>query len=248
MSTSNHYGRSGVQGPVPDAASHAYHGYGAIEAALGQTQAADNSAPHYVGRAIGILGNITRALIILLCALIAFAIFDGILSAISGALIVTGHWILLHLNPTSSPYSEVSLWSTFVLGFWGSAATAIPFWLLYGFLDSNFKFVRAEECLPAFLTLALVIAKIGLECIVGVPLVGHFGVTTLQLGDAICVAYVGVLALLLGMVGIMALLLLAVWLFIVFRRLVSEAFPDPAPELRGELRRALYDEMQRTYL
>ncbi|SJK98863.1 uncharacterized protein ARMOST_02135 [Armillaria ostoyae] len=248
MSTSNHYGRSGVQGPVPNAASRAYRDYGAIEAALGQSQAADNRAAYCVGQAIEILGNIARVLIIVTFALIAVAIFDGILSAISGALIVTGHWILLHINPASSSYSEVSLWSTFMVGFWGSAVTAIPFWLLYGLLDPDFSFVRAEECLPSFLNLALIIAKIGLECIVGVPLVRHFGVTTLQLGDAICVAYIGVLALILGMVGIMALLLLATWLFIVFRRLVSEAFPDPASELPGELRRALYDEMQRTYL
>ncbi len=186
----------------------------------GRTQAADNSALHYIGRATRILGDITGTLIILLCALIAFAIFDGILSAISGALIVTGHWILLHLNPTSSPYSEVSLWSTFVLGFWGSAATALPFGILCMILlDSD-----SREWLPAFLKLVLVIAKIVLDCIIGVPLVGHFGVVTLQLGDAIYVAYVGVLALLLGMVGIMASLLLAVWLFIVFRRLYVDSF------------------------
>ncbi|KAK0193025.1 hypothetical protein F5146DRAFT_528835 [Armillaria mellea] len=174
MSTSNnhYYGRSGVQIPAPNGTSRAYRDYGAVEAAQSQSQAADNlnRAP-YGDLATKIILNIVRALIIIPCVLIVAAIVAGILGTTSGAFIVTGHWILLHLNPTLSPYSEVSLWSSFVLGFWGSAAIAIPFWLLYCWLDPDFKFVCAAESLPAFLNLALVIAKIGLECIVGVPLV-----------------------------------------------------------------------------
>ncbi|KAK0474228.1 hypothetical protein IW261DRAFT_1568933 [Armillaria novae-zelandiae] len=241
MSTSDHYGRSGVQRPVRDTASRAYRGYGAVEAgALGQSQAADNRA--------SCVRKTIEFIVGLPFALIALAIFDGIISAIISALIVTGHWILLHLDPTSSSYSQVSLWSTFLAGFWGSAITSMPFCILCIALNHDSDCTRTEDCVPAFLNLALVIAKIALECIVGVPLVRHFGVTTLQLGDAICAAYIGVIALLLGMVVIMALLVLTVWLFVVFQKLVSEAFHDPASEHRRELSRAVYTEIQRTDL
>lgn len=117
MSTSNHYGRSGVQVPAPDD----------IDAAQSQSQAADNRA---LTKA---LHNIVRALIILSCALIAVAICAGILSTTSGP------------------------------------------------------------------------AKIGLECTVGVPAVGHFGVTALQLEDIIRVEFLGILAVILGMLGILVL-------------------------------------------
>ncbi|SJK98855.1 uncharacterized protein ARMOST_02127 [Armillaria ostoyae] len=191
MSTNDDSGRSRSQGLIPDAVSHAYREYGTITAVLGehrrrnlisdyrtyknrlvgQSQAADNRAGQ------GILCGIAGALIFLLCT---FIILGGIFSAISGAWIVIGHRIWLHFNPAPSPYSEASLGSTFLLGFLGSATTALPFWILYISLDSD-----SEEYLPAFLKLALVIAKIGLDCIVGVPLVAHYGAVTLKLGYAV---------------------------------------------------------------
>ncbi|KAK0452685.1 hypothetical protein EV421DRAFT_1770581 [Armillaria borealis] len=207
MSTSDNSGRSRAQGLIPDAVSHAYREYGTITAVLGQSHTADNRAGQ------GILCGIAGALIFLLCT---FIILGGIFSAISGAWIVVGHRIYLHFNPAPSPYSEASLGSTFLFGFLGSATTALPFWILYTSLDSD-----SEECLPAFLKLALVIAKIGLDCIVGVPLVAHYGVVTLKLGYAVLAAYTGVAALILGIVCIMVMLLL-----------VAAALPGTGVEIR----------------
>ncbi|KAK0237642.1 hypothetical protein EDD85DRAFT_831099 [Armillaria nabsnona] len=207
MSTNDDSGRSRTQGLIPDAVSHAYREYGTITVGLGQSHAADNRAGQ------GILCGIVGALIFLLCT---FIILGGIFSAISGAWIVIGHRIWLHFNPAPSPYSEVSLGSTFLFGFLGSATTALPFWILYTSLDSD-----SEEWLPAFLKLALVIAKIGLDCIVGVPLVGHFGVVTLKLGYAALAAYTGVAVLLLGIVCILVMLLL-----------VATAIPGTGVEIR----------------
>ncbi|KAK0203387.1 hypothetical protein DFS33DRAFT_1453912 [Desarmillaria ectypa] len=54
------------------------------------------------------------------------------------------------------------------------------------------------------------------KCVVGVALVGQYGVVTPKLGDAIRVVYTGVAALILGAVGITVMLLLARLPFIDF--------------------------------
>ncbi|KAK0474216.1 hypothetical protein IW261DRAFT_1499449 [Armillaria novae-zelandiae] len=194
MTISDNSGRSRTQGLIPDAVSNAYRGYGTMTAVLGQSQAADNSAGQ------SFLCGLVGALIFLVCT---FIVLGGIFCAISGTWIVIGHQICLYFTPAPSPFSEASLWSTFLFGFLGSATTALPFCILYTSLDSD-----SEECLPAFLKLALVIAKIGLDCLVGVPLVGHYGVVTLKLGYAVLAAYTGVTSLILGIACIMIMLLL----------------------------------------
>ncbi|KAG7441139.1 uncharacterized protein BT62DRAFT_551768 [Guyanagaster necrorhizus] len=178
------------------------------------SQNASNIVAFYTG--LRIIGQIVGALIYMAIALLFLAVSLGFSSIFSGIWNVTGHWILLYLSPTPSPYSEATLLSTFWFGFWGSATTTIPFWLVYIPLRACCDFAcRGSLTLP-FLNLVVVAAKIALECIVGVPLVGHYGVVTLKLGDAIRVAYLGVAALFLGVVGIMLMLLLATIPFITF--------------------------------
>ncbi|SJK98864.1 uncharacterized protein ARMOST_02136 [Armillaria ostoyae] len=182
MSTSDHNGRSGVQGPVPDVASHAYRDYGAIEAALGQSQAANNEVPYYRGQGVGIIGKTIVFLILIPFTLICVAIIAGIFGAISGTWIVIGHWILLHLSPAPSPYSEATLWSTFMVGLWGSAATFLPFCVLNASL--HVCCMRASCGVGPVLALRFVLGvfKVGLDCVAGVPLVGYYyGMETLGL-------------------------------------------------------------------
>ncbi|KAK0494476.1 hypothetical protein EDD18DRAFT_343809 [Armillaria luteobubalina] len=195
MSTSDNFGRSRTQGLIPDAVSNAYRDYGTMVAVLGQSQAADSDIACQ-----GILCGLAGALIFLVCT---FIVLGGIFCAISGTWIVIGHQICLHFSPAPSPFSDASLWSTFLFGFLGSATTALPFCILYTSLDSD-----SDEFLLSFLKLTLVIAKIGLDCVVGVPLVGHYDVVTLKLGYAVLAAYTGVASLILGIVCIMVMLLL----------------------------------------
>ncbi|KAK0220504.1 hypothetical protein IW262DRAFT_1385068 [Armillaria fumosa] len=195
MSTSDNSGCSRIQGLIPNAVSNAYREYGTMTAVLGQSQAADSNS---AGQ--GILCGLAGALIFLVCT---FIVLGGIFCAISGTWIVIGHQICLRFSPGPSPFSEASLWSTFLFGFLGSATTVLPFCILYTSLDSD-----SEECLLSFLKLTLVIAKIGLDCVVGVPLVRHYGIVTLKLRYAVLAAYTGVASLILGIVCIMVMLLL----------------------------------------
>ncbi|KAG7441140.1 uncharacterized protein BT62DRAFT_997345 [Guyanagaster necrorhizus] len=149
---------------------------------------------------------------VLFCIVIALCLLAlGFLGAFFGIRNVIGHWILLHLRASSKSYSKVTLLSTFWFGFWGSAITFIPFWLVYVPLR-NFLWDTENPILAsflAFLNLVLVTAMVALECKIGVFLARRYGVVTLKLGDAIRVAYTGVVAPILG-VCIMLVLLLGV--------------------------------------
>ncbi|KAK0193019.1 hypothetical protein F5146DRAFT_1042513 [Armillaria mellea] len=121
----------------------------------------------------------------------------------SSTWIVIGHRVCLHFSPAPSPYSEASLWSTFLFGFLGSATTALPFWVLFTSLDSD-----CEDYLPALLKLALITVKIALDCIIGVPVIADFGVVTLKPGYAVLAAYIGTATVILVMVCMTIMLIL----------------------------------------
>ncbi|KAK0203386.1 hypothetical protein DFS33DRAFT_792976 [Desarmillaria ectypa] len=202
MSTSDHHG-SRAQGPILDATSHIYPDYGAIEAALDHAQAADNRAPYYAGQGLGFLGRTIVFLTILPFTFICITILAGIFSAFSGAWIVIGHWLWLHLSPATSPYSEASLWSTFLVGFWGSMATFLPLCVLNIPLHACFTCASGGVGMVLVLNAVLGIFKVGLDCVAGVPLVGHYyGIETLGLDYVVRAAYTGwtIASLLIGMV------------------------------------------------
>ncbi|KAG7441144.1 uncharacterized protein BT62DRAFT_937383 [Guyanagaster necrorhizus] len=201
MSTLDQYGRS------RNATSHTYPDYGTIEVGPGYSQAANNRAPYYASQSIEILGKTVGFLIILPFTLICVAILAGIFSATSAAWIVTGHWFLLHLNTAPSPYSEASLWSTFLVGFWGSMATFLPFCVVDASIHACFWCAWGGAAMVwAFLNFVLVGCKVGLDCVAGVPLVGHyFGIETLGLEYVVLAAYTGETVMLFVMVGILCM-------------------------------------------
>ncbi|KAK0457997.1 uncharacterized protein EV420DRAFT_1643348 [Desarmillaria tabescens] len=194
MSTADHYGRVGAQGPILSATSRTYPDYGAIEAALTvpSPAVANYRAPYDAGQGLSVLGNIIGILILIPFTLIGIAICIGILSALCGACIVTGHWLWLHLSSATSPYSEASLWSTFLVGFWGSAATLLPFSVLNASLKACFMGASDGVGMVLILNVVLGFFKVGFDCVAGVPLVGYYyGIETLGLTYALCAAYTG---------------------------------------------------------
>ncbi|KAK0222938.1 hypothetical protein EDD85DRAFT_941271 [Armillaria nabsnona] len=165
--------RSRSQGPILNDST--YRSYGAIEAAL-------------AARGTGILAKTIIVLLTILFTLICIAIMAAITSAFCGACIVAGHWLLLHLSCPQSPYSHVSFWSTFLVGFWGSMAAFIPFGVLSVSLQACFR--RASDRAFRILRFALSILWVGVDCAAGVPLVGHYyGIETLGLENTVVAAY-----------------------------------------------------------
>ncbi|PBL04442.1 hypothetical protein ARMGADRAFT_1022857 [Armillaria gallica] len=123
--------RSGGQGSILNDGTHP--SYGAIEAALAgvhNIETRNRLLNHPLIRKARDTGIIAKTIIVLLTilfTLICIAITAAITSAFCGACIVAGHWILVHLSCPQSPYSHVSFWSTFLVGFWGSMAVFLPF-------------------------------------------------------------------------------------------------------------------------
>ncbi|SJK99415.1 uncharacterized protein ARMOST_02715 [Armillaria ostoyae] len=193
MSAFDHFGRSRAQGPILNDGT--YPSYGAIEAALEghvhNIEAHHRLVNHSIIRkaqGIEILAKVIGLLLAIPFALICVAIIVAIISAVSGAWLVVGHWILLHLSSPQSPYSQVSFWSTFLVGFWGSMAAFLPFGVLSISLQACF--LRASDGAFRILSSVLSILWVGIYCVAGVPLVGHYyGIETLGLEYAVCAAY-----------------------------------------------------------
>ncbi|KAK0472002.1 hypothetical protein IW261DRAFT_1611756 [Armillaria novae-zelandiae] len=136
----------------------------------------------------GILGKTIVVFLAILFTLICIAIMATLTSAFCGACFVAGHWILLHLSCPRSPYSHVSFWSTFLVGFWGAMAAFLPFGVLTVSPQACFR--RASERAVKRFKFVLIIVWVGVDCVVGVPLVEYFyGIETLGLEYAVGAAY-----------------------------------------------------------
>ncbi|SJK99414.1 uncharacterized protein ARMOST_02713 [Armillaria ostoyae] len=184
--------RSRAQGPILNDGTH--RSYGAIEAALAgihNIETRNRLLNHPLIRktqGIGILAKTIVVLLTILFALICIAIMTAITSAFCGACIVVGHWLLLHLSCPQSPYSQVSFWSTFLVGFWGSMAAFLPFGVLSVSLQACF--MRASDRAFRIFRFVLSILWVGVDCAAGVPLVGHYyGIERLGLEYAVGAAY-----------------------------------------------------------
>ncbi|KAK0494130.1 hypothetical protein EDD18DRAFT_1177731 [Armillaria luteobubalina] len=168
--------------------------YGAIEAALAgahNIETRNRLLNHPLIRKtqdMGIFGKTIVILLAILFTLLCISLMATIASAFCGACIVAGHWLLLHLSCPRSPYSHVSFWSTFLVGFWGSMAAFLPFSVLSVSVQACFR--SASERAFRRVKFVLSILWVGVDCAVGVPLIKHFyGIETLGLEYAVGAAY-----------------------------------------------------------
>ncbi|KAK0472001.1 hypothetical protein IW261DRAFT_1509589 [Armillaria novae-zelandiae] len=185
--------RSSAEGPILN--NGTYSSYGSTEAALagGHNIETRNRLLDRFGireaQGIALIGQIILILFTLIpFVLICIAIPVALLSTGSGAWLVIGHWLLLHLSTPPNPNLYVSFWSTFLVGFWGSMAAFLPFSVLS--ISLKFCVIRASDRASRILEFVLGALWVGVDSAAGVPLVRHYyGIETLGIEYAVGAAY-----------------------------------------------------------